>query len=207
MKTVEQMLADCSAALTRMQYTMEVDLFVQGTCDEVALVFETTQELDEFLLTATRFGVEHFNSVLQDTMKLGNYSGAFRQYLPEDVRKKVWTDNVNGECEFGVRFEFLQVPGADWRIEAMCPLWGLAPLHARMLDKRGSGSVIHVSAKYGNTDTYQNKCDELKDVVPFMAEYSNDYGRFSYYVVNGLYLKPRVNLRDLQVIQPTEVEA
>jgi len=202
MKTVEQMLAECSAALNRMQYTLDTDVFVMAKCDEVALLFETTKELDDFLLVATRFGVDHFNSVLQDTMTLQNYSGAFRQYLPADLRS---ASTVSRDCEFGVRFEFLQVPGADWRIEAMCPLWGLAPLHARMLDKRGTGSVIHVSAKYGSTDIYLEKCAELKEVIPFMAEYSNSYGRFAYYVANGIYVKPRVNLRDLADIQPEQV--
>lgn len=148
--------------------------------DEIAILFRFESELEGFLREAKGMGIEHFNSVPHDDM----------------VSK-------DGTHEFGVRFEFLRVVGATWRIEATCVLHGEAPIHQRHLDEYGAGACIHASFKCQDSDDYNRLMDspDWGGSYPFVGEYSNDYGVFSYWsqAESGLYLKPRVNLRDSPV--------
>lgn len=149
------------------------------TIDEVAVVFSTQSELNDFRTAAVAQGLENFNSVPMDTM--------VRQDEPG---------------EFLVRFEFLRLPGiADFRIEAMCVLGGVAPLHYRHLAQHGTGSVVHASFKPAD---YAGAKSLMADDYEMQAEYRNSYGVFSYWRTHDEnsqwepYYKPRANLRDAQ---------
>lgn len=150
----------------------------EPVADETSLLFASPGELDAFLKWASVEGIEHFNSVPRDTM--------LRRDIPHE--------------EFDVRFEFMRVPGADWRIEAMCVLSGQAPLHDKQIMDHGTGCVVHVSWKESDHPDYVEALQHLllKRAVPIQAEYRNSYGRFAYLRGSAdFYLKPRVNLRDI----------
>jgi hypothetical protein len=158
---------------------MTWDLHLRYVIDEIAVVFDTQSGLTEFVNECKAFGMSHFNSVSSDVMR--------RQ---------------DGDQEFLVRFEFLRMPGWDWRIEAMCVLGGSAPLHEVHLARHGTRSIIHASFKGfagGDADEYEDmKRLTESELGPFKAEYRNSYGMFSYFDQGPdlPYLKPRVNLRD-----------
>lgn len=156
---------------------MLASMKVPGKVDEVSLLWSDAAELDSFVHWAvTSGGFENFFTVHQDTM--------LRQDRDE------W---------FDVRFEFLRIPGMDWRIEAMSVLDGEAPLHEQHLHIMGNGCVVHASFKEADLAAYDAAKDRLIEggCVPH-AEYQNTYGMFSYWLADeGLfYFKPRVNLRD-----------
>lgn len=146
--------------------------------DEVALLFPDHAELDSFYQWAIGVaGMENFFSVPRDTMVRRDATGLF-----------------------GVRFEFLRHEGADWRIEAMAPLSGEYPLHAKHLRMFGNGCIVHVSYKLQDVGAYEEEVETLSTGGGFccMASYENTYGRFSYWehLDTLYYWKPRVNLRD-----------
>ena len=150
--------------------------------DEIAICFaEATQLQTTVAEWVGDYGVEHFNGVPSDHMSR--------------------LDRV-GEG-FDVRFEFLRLPGRDWRFELMHVYpGGIAPLHEKALrESKGEPAIIHVSYKCFDVEEY----GILMRSMPTMygrnwtrkAEYSNTYGIFSYWSENGhIYTKPRVNLRD-----------
>jgi len=154
--------------------------------DEVALLFHSSVALDAFVerLPTT---AEVFNSVPCDIVKRQDMLGSFQ-----------------------VRFEFIRLKdssplkfalddGVPWRIEAMCILEGDAPLHRQKIATSVDlPTVMHWSYKCPNLDAYQGAVRAERALRSMRAEYSNSYGMFSYFGVNGLpYMKPRVNLRDL----------
>lgn len=158
------------------------ELFLNAPVDEVAILFSSEANLVRFARLATEGGLEHFNSVKRDLMR--------RQ------------DTLEPE-DFYVRFEFLRIPGAPWRIEAMCVLEGTAPLHEQHLAQHGNGSIVHASYKCEDIDSYHHAVNVLRTemgagapAVAFHAEYRNTYGIFSYWGEEDYYFKPRVNLRD-----------
>jgi hypothetical protein len=74
-------------------------------------------------------------------------------------------------------------------------------------------SVVHMSFKVPDAETYENVCDRM-DQSPEMSQVQaclSSYGAFSYWHVNGatsgIYLKPRVNLRDREVVEIDVTEA
>lgn len=176
-RTIEGIVADCydewlkaGAALNKLNRGAEVD--------EMALLFDYEDSLEEFVHHAGVAGLINFNSVPRDTM----------------VRQ----DKAQS---FVVRFEFLQPMKHPFRIEAMTVISGDAPLHARRLEQSRNGCVVHASYKLGTLDEYNAETARLaEDIrVAKRAEYRNSYGMFSYWRVweaPGIYLKPRVNLRD-----------
>lgn len=171
-----KMLGRADRIYQRAQKEVDLELNLGAEVDEVALLFENREALDHWLKWAiTRGNLEHFNSVPHDTMLRRDRSGAF-----------------------AVRFEFLRLPGATWRIEAMCVLYGNAPLHETALALHRNGCVIHASYKATSLEGYAKCQEELRSRdVSMAAEYQNSYGRFSYWGNRGdFYLKPRVNLRD-----------
>lgn len=144
--------------------------------DETSLLFSTPEELAEFVDDVRMLGLDHFNRVGEDPMR--------RQGVPIAE-------------SFLVRFEFLRIPGENWRIEAMCKLAGRAPLHEEFIRTRGSGSVVHLS--YKPTDYLDGMIQLHQKGDDFVAEYRNSYGQFSYWRRGRIdpYIKPRVNLRDM----------
>lgn len=164
------------------QSVCDLELLLPVDIDEISLLFRSDEDMEHFLhhVSMDR-NVDHFNSV------------------PIDAMHRQESDEA-----FDVRFEFLRIHGADWRIEAMCVLGGTAPLHEKALLDRGSGTVVHASYKCEDRNAY------VKDVEiggrlgqhdgNQMATYINNYGMFSYWEFERMgttYLKPRVNLRDV----------
>jgi len=177
----------------QVQYELGVELFVKGDIDEVAVLWDTEEALEAFVdWCKGANGADHFNSVPRDRMiRLGEETSPAMQ-LPRE--------------EFNVRFEFLRLPGKDWRIEALCMLDGIAPLHSAALERFGPGCVVHASFKAKDREAYKRIKGELEHdegpfkAVPKAAEYMNSYGIFAYYGTGQVpYLKPRVNLRDTMV--------
>lgn len=186
----EGMVAQASSWVRRVQHELDTIYFVKAQCDEAALLFDTPADLDNFVMWALDTGgLERIGYVDRDVMRRASMDGS---PPPNEA--------------FDVRFDFWRVPGADWRIEAMCVLGGFAPLHTAALQMMGNGSVVHVSwraAPNGDELGYHRhrKCledDTVAGSLTALAEYTNSYGRFCYYGEEGNvpYLKPRVNLRD-----------
>jgi hypothetical protein len=165
------------------QFQVDTELLMANVLiDEVSLLFRTPDELDAWTYWASELkGLDHFNSV-------------------EDVCTSV----ANVEESYGVRFEFFKLPGLDWRIEAMCITGGTAPLHRIHLERYGTANVIHASYKLPTIGSYRQNEAEMARYAPGLTkivEYANSYGLYTYYGgsdIDRYYLKPRVNLRDLQ---------
>lgn len=183
MRTHDDILMLADKAYRQAQQSMDLEMFVKGTIDEIAVLFDGPEALKAFVKWGiTHGGLEHFNSVPHDRMH--------RQ------------DSAVDEF-FDVRFEFMRKPGVPWRIEATCVLNGTAPLHSAVLDSRGSGTPIHASWKCYDKPAYDTVINSMSQelgsmvpAVPFCAEYRNSYGLFSYWGTEDLFFKPRVNLRD-----------
>jgi hypothetical protein len=159
-----------SRTLTRMQYELDTTHALPWTLDEVSILFKSQAELTGFTSFAPALGLEHFNSV-RDTMT-----------------------REDDESQFDVRFEFFRVPGHnDYRIEAMCVVDGVAPLHEEMVNH----DMPHVSFKCEDPMHYNHVLSVLQSAGwPRQAAYRNGYGQFTYVGAYPPYLKPRVNLRD-----------
>jgi hypothetical protein len=148
--------------------------------DEIAICFVDEASLVRVVKElADDYGLEHFNSVERDTMRRLDRLGE----------------------GFDVRFEFLRLPGRDWRFECMVVLEGIAPLHMKALqDSGGEPTIIHYSYKMNNLDEYSQLMRDMptRTAMSRRAEYHNTYGIFSYWMGSGghIYEKPRVNLRD-----------
>lgn len=163
------------------QKIIDLDLMIGYTIDEVSVLCGTPQLLDKFVGWAIDIGYEHFNSVPLDVMR--------RQ------------DQLLRKQKFEVRFEFLRIPGENWRIEAMCIPKGSAPLHSQHQKSHGDPSVVHASFKCINVEDYQRVKTMFRgfNTMPYGAEYRNSYGVFSYWQIGSYYMKPRVNLRDMEI--------
>jgi hypothetical protein len=98
---------------------------------------------------------------------------------------------------FGVEFHFWTHPAFDWRIEAMLHTAGIAsPLHDHALAiARQQPSIIHASFKLPSAGAYTTFVQGQPD-DPALS-YRNDYGQFCYFGRGPVYIKPRVNLRDV----------
>lgn len=171
------------------QKMLDFDL-VMGSfaIDEVAIQCGTSLLLDTMVgYLKYEHGADHFNSVDRDYMQRLDLP-----FLP------MWSAR-RSKRGFGVRFEFLRLPATLWRIEAMAVLDGSAPLHSQHEARHGDPSVIHASFKCEDVAEYEDVKKFLMDLstLPFVAEYRNSYGQFSYWQCGRYYLKPRVNTRDV----------
>lgn len=165
------------------QWQCDTELFLGVDVDEISLLFQSEAQLDSFVQWAVESkGLTNFNSV-------------------KDGCRSVQVTNGGNQHNYRVRFEFLSMPGVDWRIEAMCILSGDAPLHRIHLSRYGV-SPIHASFKLKTLEGYTDMCKHLATYGPGLVpivEYENSYGRYCYFGgddMDRIYLKPRVNLRD-----------
>ena len=201
---VQELLARAARAKINTDHRMNTELMVPCKIDEVSVLLGTPRQLDAFVEEAKAQGWEHFNSVPSDVMHLKREGIASGITAPSDVDLPDWISLVGSGWEFLVRFEFLRLPGADWRIEAMCVLNGMAPLHLEHLltPGKGPGSVMHASYKPPGLDgsdwasKYLEHKQMLARLLDYKCEYDNSYGVFSYFQFGNWYLKPRVNTRD-----------
>lgn len=203
-RTNEMRLEAAGKAMSLTSYMDFTELKLPGNVDEVSLLFATEGELEDFRKWAiTDARMDNFASVPNDVavcVRADWYDPMTSEVLmPQDLET------------FAVRFEFLRLPAAQWRVEAMCILTGTAPLHEAWLDRCGSGCVVHVSYKLPsraeyNLHTAVGPGSSLWADQPVLrAEYGNSYGRFAYYQHDNFvsadgrhawFLKPRVNERD-----------
>lgn len=149
----------------------EVALFWPGDRDDT----DNLESLFEFIReSVSEDGVEYFNS----------------------ASDRVKTSPINSY--YHVMYDFLRVTDLP-RLELMRLCGGFSPLHNQF---RRPGSIVHLSFKLSTEDEYDAFLDKMHECRQYDAalamECTGDYGRFSYWSVNGLsvYLKPRVNLRD-----------
>ncbi len=193
-----------STALSLTSYMGFSELHLPSDADEVSLLFATPKELEGFRRWAiSEGGMDNFASVKEDVCVC----------LDADWREPVLSEKAVPEDveSFAVRFEFLRLPAAQWRIEAMCVLAGEAPLHEAWLENFGSGVVVHVSYKLPTRADYDQHLrqglhgSQWPDEPVLRASYANSYGRFAYYQHDNFhdnvdrqewFLKPRVNERD-----------
>lgn len=127
----------------------------------------------------------------------GTREEQIRQWPPErDDRLDAF-----GAEMYRTRYEFVQVDDT-LRIEAMFVEGGDAPLHDRhfeIYEGPYGWALVHASFKCKTMDHYRGALENLNDGVrlSLRREYVNGYGLFSYWEgFPGLYIKPRVNLRD-----------
>jgi len=143
--------------------------------DEMAILFSSTYDLDEFVTAASEVA-PMFNEVPRDQMVRQDKPGSFY-----------------------VRFKFLQAPRQPFRLECMTVIMGNAPLHDRLFAKKERPCIMHASYKLESQGAYEREKSRLRSLMKMRAEYQNSYGMFSYWQhfdMGGVYLKPRVNLRD-----------
>lgn len=147
--------------------------------DEIALLFRERPTMGEFV----------WDAVKSEGVKLFNTS-----------HDRVHTHPFKTDYE--VNYAFLETP-ATFRVECMNICGGFSPLHAAMeshMDEY-SPAVVHMSFKLETMDQYEDVCVALnraEDCEPVQTCVST-YGQFSYWNImgrSGVYLKPRVNLRD-----------
>lgn len=150
--------------------------------DEISLLFSSPEELMDFVQSAKRNGMEHFNSASDHV--------------------KATVPALGREYSYRVQYEFLRVVPEEWRIEAMALLDGSSPLHEDFLETHGPGAPVHVSFKCATLAKYEDIVAQMKAQgwVQAMACVSM-YGKFSYWQHVDWpvwsYMKPRVNLRDM----------
>jgi hypothetical protein len=172
------------------QWLFDHQLFLKAHLSEIAVIFPNEEDLYTFVTAREKEGMQTFNGQ-RDLMRC--------QAGKADIQ----------DTSFNVLFEFLNMPGDDWRIEAMCVTSGFAPLHRDQLGRisglaSNKPATMHVSWKHETIDEYEHfkaimrGDNQLELVTPLelSAEYVNSYGVFSYWRYGDLYLKPRVNLRD-----------
>lgn len=170
-----RLLTSAGDTIRRMQYDLDTVHLIGGQLDEVAILFKNEREMEGFVNYALRFGFENKVSVPRDR---------FHELAPQDFGK-----------DFDVRFEFLTKPDVPWRIELMCIVDGMAPLHDRLRNHE----LVHVSFKCSDLEHYLHMTRVMGHVFPPHMEYENAYGRFGYFGAFTPYYKPRVNLRDARV--------
>lgn len=149
--------------------------------DEMAIMFKNPEQLRSFVEAAVRIpGVVLFNT----------------------AHDSVHTQPIPGQ--YDVHYWFLSVPEeyGSWRIEAMYAHPG-SPLHDSLRRQGASDEIlmVHASFKCPSEEDYgiANNILQRNGYEP-VQKCDSTYGRFSYWRpeegTRGVYLKPRVNLRD-----------
>lgn len=164
----------------------EANVFLQqsiggGFVDEIALMFCDVRAAQDFVFEAVlEEGVSHFNASVDHVET---------QPIPS---------------EYSVRYDFLQKLGKAYRVECMTMMSGVSPLHSVLAKTMAYHStiVVHLSFKTYNLKAYQETCETLAKNLTLAQKCKSTYGEFSYWnfpLANGstIYLKPRVNTRDL----------
>lgn len=148
--------------------------------DEVSIIVPDDRVAMEILREAVRDGAEFFNSAV---------------------------DHVNTSpivSRYTVLYDFLRLPGRNYRVEMMRITGGVSPLHSAVEVVRPF-VPIHVSFKVKDGEEFAWASSELERHGWDKAQHcASTYGAFSYfrkdrdsYCQTGeIYLKPRVNLRD-----------
>lgn len=149
--------------------------------DEVAIMFDNRARLGEFVSDA----------VMGDGVKL--FNRAFDQV-------KTWPWQTAYEVEY-----FFLETRSTMRVECMALNNGMSPLHfavASHMTPNHPLSVVHMSFKTADSTEYE-KVNDILEARPEATKVqvcTSTYGAFTYWHIvgelGGIYLKPRVNLRD-----------
>lgn len=191
---------ECVVALAKQhrnaQFELDTQHFIKAEVDEMSVFFRQEVTLDAFVQWCTEQGYDHFNDVRDDV---------HQTYANHDLLVPLRPK------PFEVRFAFIQIPGAPYRIEAMTVLAGTSAVH----DLCATGEIVHASWKYPDAEAYKAGLASMAyegggfKPLPRLASYRNSYGEFTYYGSGVLarsgnrapYFKPRVNLRDSASVQ------
>lgn len=133
-------------------------------------------------------------------------SVAFLNYLRDlgwewknRARDTVFTFPIRSSYE--IRYDFLENPLFDFRLEIMLVTNGFSPLHSALPARHWQ--PVHASYKVDSEISYAITRIHLEGEGYFLAQQCDStYGRFSYWtpvnspMLSVPYLKPRVNLRD-----------
>lgn len=157
--------------------------------DEVALMFDDKAKLFEFIDAAVREpGVKLFNAATDHVL----------------------TSPVLGE--YWVSYYFLEVEDLGMRVEVMYIERGRSPLHDSLksygnnptIDFRSHDDpvVVHFSYKVAKSDYLEARAAMVGGGATLVQDCQSTYGRFSYYrhpeIGENIYIKPRVNMRDVE---------
>lgn len=149
--------------------------------DEVAVILPDANDLMNYVASAVMNPmVEHFN---------GAYDEVTTSPIPS---------------VYMVRYDFLRILGAAYRVECMAILDGVSPLHGPMqlagLHLGPVPQVVHVSFKVNDIQEYADVVSVLDSQLHVAQMCESTYGKFSYWPVplgdRVMFLKPRVNTRD-----------
>lgn len=110
------------------------------------------------------------------------------------------------KSNYTVEYNFLEVDGLGMRVEVMRIDRGFSPLHHNM----ETGNDVHFSFKVSDSD-YAVICNTLRNEgMELVQSCDSAYGAFSYWRVQGMpddvYLKPRVNKRDVEATPPPNTD-
>lgn len=158
---------------------------IQRQVDEVALLFRSRAMKFEYVTMA----VQEPHTTLFNSSK-------------DHVKTKPFN------TEYDVEYHFLRMEGRGMRVEAMSLEGGLSPLHAALLEcNRGTAVVpVHLSFKCFTWDDWYDTLyaldEQSEGKASLVQSCVSDYGVFAYYnvpeVLGDIYLKPRLNVRDLE---------
>lgn len=193
-------------------------------CDEAAVYYEeAVSRTMEALVQSRNVAQEEMRALFGDFYEVDEMALLFRS--PETLRywveaavripgvvlfntshDAVTTTPIQGQ--YDVHYWFLSVPEeyGGWRIEAMYAHPG-SPLHTTLAlkMKEADVTVVHASFKCVDEEMYGIAVNTLsRNGFDLAQKCQSTYGRFSYWgneekELGGVFLKPRVNLRDMEV--------
>lgn len=145
--------------------------------DEVALLFKDSDVMRDFIERAVlEPNVEHFNAAIDGV------------------------STTPLKSSYSVRYDFLRLRDANYRVECMRLLTGHSPLHeAVKANALVEPATVHLSFKVPDMFSYNDIVERMKDADLTLAQHcESSYGTFSYWNQKdtATYLKPRVNRRD-----------
>jgi len=157
--------------------------------DEMAIMFQNPYELRSWVDAAVRLpGVVLFNTA---------HDSVSTQPIPSRYNVHYWF--LSSPWPEGYE------PGEDlWRVEAMYAHKG-SPMHDALRDQFSPGEslTVHASFKCADEEAYGVATNTLqRNGYEAVQRCESTYGRFSYWrqgeQETGVFLKPRVNLRDTE---------
>jgi hypothetical protein len=157
---------------------------IRAQIDEVALLFPQAFSMRDFV----------FDAVMEDGVDLFNVAYDRVHTLPF-------------ETDYNVQYAFLSTT-LGMRVECMALMNGFSPLHQAMfsclrMEDGFNPAVVHMSFKCNDIDQYLGAVMALQEDDNKQVQIcQSTYGVFSYFnsqgFPHGIYLKPRVNERDLR---------
>lgn len=190
-KPISGRLAKWEALRDQMEAYMMNEGLGDFSIDEVALMFPNPSLLGIFMQRA----------VAEEGVTLFNYS-----------KDHVATDPL--KTSYDVEYYFFDHALSSMRVECMVAAGGFSPVHAALGQHmlNNAPMEVHMSFKVPDMDTYIKVIGVMHRALLTAVQFCNStYGAFSYWTSedmpgDGIYLKPRVNMRDQGKVYDFEEE-